>query len=266
MIAGANEISSGAVGLTYLCAIIPSLVVKFTGPYWYVWPSISTKCLTCLGGNAYFTSRTELCKPSRPCILHMDLFLVTALRAATCNTEDLLAFRFHIISYRSRSCAIAILMSMSYCIVAFGRSLLPQVSFHSLPGWSQTLTCTQTYAYWANKSPELTPKTGLRSMRSKGWSHTVRYATSRNIKLLVKGHGLAVVRSCAGFPARGTRRGIKPSNGSILWQQNGHHFLELWHWLCRCSFSIIWARCFLKHRVLLWRGTLQCIAWILKFW
>lgn len=34
MIAGANEISSGAVGLTYLCAIIPSLLVKLTGPYW----------------------------------------------------------------------------------------------------------------------------------------------------------------------------------------------------------------------------------------
>ena len=35
MLAGANEISSGAVGLTYLCAVLPSLLVKATGPYWF---------------------------------------------------------------------------------------------------------------------------------------------------------------------------------------------------------------------------------------
>ena len=35
MIAGANEISSGAVGLVYFCAVFPSLLVKLSAPYWY---------------------------------------------------------------------------------------------------------------------------------------------------------------------------------------------------------------------------------------
>ena len=34
MIAGANEISSGAVGLVYFCAVLPSLLVKVSAPYW----------------------------------------------------------------------------------------------------------------------------------------------------------------------------------------------------------------------------------------
>ena len=34
MLAGANEISSGAVGLVYFCGIFPTIVVKATGPYW----------------------------------------------------------------------------------------------------------------------------------------------------------------------------------------------------------------------------------------
>ena len=35
MLAGANEISAGAVGLVYFCAVFPTIVVKATGPYWY---------------------------------------------------------------------------------------------------------------------------------------------------------------------------------------------------------------------------------------
>lgn len=35
MLASAQEISSGAVGLVYLCAILPTLLVKFSGPYWF---------------------------------------------------------------------------------------------------------------------------------------------------------------------------------------------------------------------------------------
>jgi hypothetical protein len=34
MIAGANDISDGSVGLVYFCAIFPTLLVKLTGPYW----------------------------------------------------------------------------------------------------------------------------------------------------------------------------------------------------------------------------------------
>ncbi len=34
MIAGANDISSGAIGLVYLAAILPSLCLKITAPYW----------------------------------------------------------------------------------------------------------------------------------------------------------------------------------------------------------------------------------------
>ena len=34
MIAGANEISSGSVGLVYFCAIFPALLVKLSAPYW----------------------------------------------------------------------------------------------------------------------------------------------------------------------------------------------------------------------------------------
>ncbi len=35
MIAGAKEIDPSVVGLVYLCSIIPSLLIKITGPYWY---------------------------------------------------------------------------------------------------------------------------------------------------------------------------------------------------------------------------------------
>ena len=34
MIAGANDISSGAVGLVYFCAVFPALLVKLSAPYW----------------------------------------------------------------------------------------------------------------------------------------------------------------------------------------------------------------------------------------
>ena len=34
MIAGANDISSGAVGLVYFCAVFPALLVKISAPYW----------------------------------------------------------------------------------------------------------------------------------------------------------------------------------------------------------------------------------------
>lgn len=35
MIAGANDISDGSVGLVYFCAIFPTLLVKLTCPYWW---------------------------------------------------------------------------------------------------------------------------------------------------------------------------------------------------------------------------------------
>ncbi|KAL3159139.1 hypothetical protein ABBQ32_011133 [Trebouxia sp. C0010 RCD-2024] len=35
MIAGANDISSGAVGLVYFCAVFPALLVKLSAPYWF---------------------------------------------------------------------------------------------------------------------------------------------------------------------------------------------------------------------------------------
>ena len=34
MIAGANQISAGSIGLVYLAAILPSLAVKLSAPYW----------------------------------------------------------------------------------------------------------------------------------------------------------------------------------------------------------------------------------------
>lgn len=34
MLAGANSISSAAVGLVYLCAVAPSLLCKASAPYW----------------------------------------------------------------------------------------------------------------------------------------------------------------------------------------------------------------------------------------
>lgn len=34
MIAGANEISAGSVGLVYLAAIVPCLFLKLSVPYW----------------------------------------------------------------------------------------------------------------------------------------------------------------------------------------------------------------------------------------
>jgi battenin len=35
MIAGATTISSASVGLVFLCAVGPGLIVKATGPYWF---------------------------------------------------------------------------------------------------------------------------------------------------------------------------------------------------------------------------------------
>jgi battenin len=35
MIAGAKSISSGGVGMVFICEIIPSLLIQLTGPYWY---------------------------------------------------------------------------------------------------------------------------------------------------------------------------------------------------------------------------------------
>lgn len=35
MLAGANSISSAAVGLVFLCGVIPGLCVKATAPYWF---------------------------------------------------------------------------------------------------------------------------------------------------------------------------------------------------------------------------------------
>ena len=35
MIAGAKEISPSMVGIVYVCNVVPSITVKFTGPYWY---------------------------------------------------------------------------------------------------------------------------------------------------------------------------------------------------------------------------------------
>lgn len=37
MIAGANSISSAAIGLVYLCAVLPGVALKASAPYWYVY-------------------------------------------------------------------------------------------------------------------------------------------------------------------------------------------------------------------------------------
>ncbi|KAK9806280.1 hypothetical protein WJX72_008416 [[Myrmecia] bisecta] len=57
MIAGANEISSGAVGLVYFCAIFPTFVVKLTGPYWFHYVSYTARMWTiaALMAGAYST-------------------------------------------------------------------------------------------------------------------------------------------------------------------------------------------------------------------
>lgn len=47
MIAGAEEISSGAVGLVYFFQIFPSLAVKLTGPYWFHYISYRTRVYIC---------------------------------------------------------------------------------------------------------------------------------------------------------------------------------------------------------------------------
>lgn len=45
MLAGANEISSAAVGLVYLCAITPGMLIKLSAPYWFHRASYSNRIL-----------------------------------------------------------------------------------------------------------------------------------------------------------------------------------------------------------------------------
>ena len=47
MLAGAKEISNGGVGLTYICLMVPSLVMKVTGPYWFHLVSYKNRMLLC---------------------------------------------------------------------------------------------------------------------------------------------------------------------------------------------------------------------------
>ncbi|KAK9918138.1 hypothetical protein WJX75_001533 [Coccomyxa subellipsoidea] len=66
MIAGANDISDGSVGLVYFCAIFPTLLVKLTGPYWFHYTSYTARMwlIAILMGCAYttvaFSSRRSL--------------------------------------------------------------------------------------------------------------------------------------------------------------------------------------------------------------
>lgn len=45
MLAGANEISSAAVGLVYLCAVSPGMLLKLSAPYWFHRASYSKRIL-----------------------------------------------------------------------------------------------------------------------------------------------------------------------------------------------------------------------------
>ncbi|CAL8471388.1 g10930 [Coccomyxa elongata] len=66
MIAGANDISDGSVGLVYFCAIFPTLLVKLTCPYWFHYTSYNVRmwAIAVLMGSAYttvaFSSRRAL--------------------------------------------------------------------------------------------------------------------------------------------------------------------------------------------------------------
>ncbi len=72
MLAGANEITASAVGAVYLAAILPTLTVKLTAPYWFhlveyrlrFWAAAALMagsfCAVALGHNAAIQARKQL--------------------------------------------------------------------------------------------------------------------------------------------------------------------------------------------------------------
>ena len=108
MIAGANEISSGAVGAVYLCAIGPTILVKLTAPYWWVVPP-----------------------PPSPHTLVRMRQPDPALDSPTQRLSHPTARphrRFHLVPYSARVWAAAALMVAAYTSVALSRSLAPQLA------------------------------------------------------------------------------------------------------------------------------------------
>ena len=109
MIAGANEISSGAVGAVYLCAIGPTILVKLTAPYWWVGPP----------------------PPPSPHTLVRMRQPDPALDSPTQRLSHPTARphrRFHLVPYSARVWAAAALMVAAYTSVALSRSLAPQLA------------------------------------------------------------------------------------------------------------------------------------------
>ena len=101
MLAGANDISSGSVGVVYLCAILPALCLKLSAPHW---------CARFPSGNGTSTSQVEgvYISPDR---LRAQPMTTTAARC-----------RFHRVSYELRFWAVAVLMSAAYVTVALSNS------------------------------------------------------------------------------------------------------------------------------------------------
>jgi len=129
MIAGANEISSGAVGAVYLCAIGPTILVKLTAPYWWV--------VGGGGGGPRPPARAGAPPPPPPPPPPSPHTLVRmrqpdpALDSPTQRLSHPTARphrRFHLVPYSARVWAAAALMVAAYTSVALSRSLAPQLA------------------------------------------------------------------------------------------------------------------------------------------
>lgn len=102
MLAGANEITASAVGAVYLAAILPTLTVKLTAPYW----SVHARCIR----GVHHLPHAQ---PSGPSRTHLTQHI---------------SCRFHLVEYRLRFWAAAALMAGSFCAVALGHNAAIQAS------------------------------------------------------------------------------------------------------------------------------------------
>ena len=125
MIAGANDISDGSVGLVYFCAIFPTLLVKLTCPYW-------CECIYTVS-TCHFASS----------IIHNG------------REDHLVLIRFHYTSYNVRMWMIAILMGCAYTTVAFSsrRALqLLGVVFSALQGGLGEASCLAMCTFFDSRA------------------------------------------------------------------------------------------------------------------
>lgn len=93
MIAGAVDISASAVGLVYLCAVLPGLILKVTAPYWFHHASYSVRALAAgiMMAGAYVL--VALCSARSPQLLGVVLAsLQGSLGEASCIA---LTSRYH---------------------------------------------------------------------------------------------------------------------------------------------------------------------------